>query len=208
MWQRLFDTRRKTQQDITIVSGLPRSGTSMMMHMLEAGGMEVMVDHIRQPDADNPHGYYEFEPVKRIKEDAAFLEHAHGKAFKMVSALLYDLPPSQTYKILFMQRRLAEVLASQNIMLQRHGTRTQEVDDQKIALAFEKHLAEVTSWLAQQKHMQVLYVDYNKVITHSAASAQAVRHFLGNRLDVQRMVAVVDQALYRNRATPPPSRSS
>jgi hypothetical protein len=200
MWQRMFGTRRKTQQYITIVSGLPRSGTSMMMHMLEAGGMEVVVDNIRQPDADNPHGYYEFEPVKHIKKDAAFLGNARGKAIKMISALLYDLPPSQTYKIIFMKRHLTEVLASQNIMLHRHGTRTQEADDQKMAEAFEKHLAEVTSWLAQQKHMDVLYVDYTEVITHPAASAQAVQHFLGNSLDVQRMAAVVDQALYRNRA--------
>jgi len=208
MWQRMFGTRRKTQQYITIVSGLPRSGTSMMMHMLEAGGMEVIVDNIRQPDADNPHGYYEFEPVKRLKEDAAFLDSAYGKAFKMISALLYDLPLSQTYKIIFMKRRLAEVLASQNIMLQRHGTETQEANNQKIAQAFEKHLAEVTSWLAKQQNMEVLYVDYNEVITHPAASAQAVQHFLGGRLDVQRMVAVVDQALYRNRAAPRLSHSS
>jgi hypothetical protein len=208
MWQRMFGMRRKTQQYITIVSGLPRSGTSMMMRMLEAGGMEVIVDHIRQPDADNPQGYYEFEQVKRIKEDAAFLESAYGKAVKMISALLYDLPPSKTYKILFMKRRLAEVLVSQKIMLQRQGAETQEADDQKMAPAFEKHLAELASWLAQQKNMEVLYVDYHEVIAHPTASAQAVQHFLGHRLDVQSMVAVVDQALYRNRATPPLSRSS
>jgi hypothetical protein len=180
----------------------------MMMHMLEAGGMEVMADHIRQPDADNPHGYYEFEPAKRLKENATFLDNAHGKAIKMISALLYDLPPGKTYKILFMGRYLPEVLASQKIMLHRHGKSGQEADDQKMAQAFARHLAAVTAWLAEQPHMAVLYVDYNEVLTHPVASAQAVQHFLGNRLDVQRMAAVVDQALYRNRAAPPPSRSS
>jgi hypothetical protein len=180
----------------------------MMMHMLEAGGMEVMVDNIRQPDADNPQGYYEFEQVKRIKEDATFLDSAYGKAIKMISALLYDLPPHKTYKIIFMQRRLTEVLASQKVMLQRHGKDSQEADDQKMAQAFEKHLAAVTSWLAEQKNMAVLYVDYNEVITHPTVSAQAVQRFLGDHLDVQRMVAVVEQALYRNRAAPPLPQSS
>ena len=126
----------------------------------------------------------------------------------MVSALLYDLPPSQTYKILFMHRRLPEVLASQNVMLQRHGTGPPEADDQKMAQAFKKHLDAVTAWLAQQKHMEVLSVDYNEVITHAVASAQAVQHFLGTRLDVHRMAAVVDQALYRNRVAPRLSRPS
>ncbi|MEE8292673.1 MAG: phosphodiesterase, partial [Candidatus Tectomicrobia bacterium] len=119
MWKRIFRNKRQAKQPITLVSGLPRSGTSMMMHMLVAGGMDVVVDNTRQADEDNPQGYYEFEPVKQLKEDASWLDHAPGKAVKVISGLLYDLPPDKQYKIIFMQRRMQEVLDSQRTMLQR-----------------------------------------------------------------------------------------
>src|SRR5436309_9885827 len=102
--------------EIIIVSGLPRSGTSLMMQMLDNGGMEVVTDNIRTPDTDNPRGYYEFEQVKKIKHDTAWLPSTRGRAFKMVSQLLYDLPPSEQYAVIFMERDLDEVLASQEKM--------------------------------------------------------------------------------------------
>src|SRR5438445_13894335 len=105
--------------EIIIVSGLPRSGTSVMMQMLENGGVEVLTDNLRTADTDNPRGYYELEPVKRIKRDASWLPQTRGKAFKMVSQLLYDLPPGESYRIIFMERDLDEVLASQEKMLRR-----------------------------------------------------------------------------------------
>jgi Sulfotransferase domain len=200
VWKYLFGAKRQTPSYITVVSGLPRSGTSMMMRMLEAGGMAVVVDHIRPPDADNPHGYYEFEQVKKIKEDAACLDHMYGKVVKMVSMLLYELPQDKTYKIIFMRRDLAEVLASQKIMLQRNDKSVQG-DDADLRKMFDKHLGEITAWLAQQDNMAVLYMNYNEVMTQPRASAKAVNHFLGNRLKVSKMVAVVDHALYRNRAS-------
>ena len=198
MSTRLFGT----QPYITIVSGLPRSGTSLMMRMLEAGGMEVMVDHLRQPDEDNPYGYYELEQAKKIKADASFLDNAHGKAFKMVSMLLSDLPNDKQYKIVFMKRHLGEVLASQRIMLQRSGKSVQEDDDIEMRRIFQKHLHEIASWLAEQQNMAVIYVNYNDLMQHPLASAKAVNRFLGNRLDVRKMAAVVDQRLYRNKAFP------
>src|SRR5580692_4579151 len=96
--------------DIIIVSGLPRSGTSVMMQMLDHGGVEVVTDHVRTADTDNPKGYYELEKVKKVKADATWLPATRGKAFKMVSQLLYDLPPGEKYCILFMERNLEEVL--------------------------------------------------------------------------------------------------
>jgi hypothetical protein len=200
VWTYLFGTKRQTPSSITIVSGLPRSGTSMMMRMLEAGGMAVVVDQSRPPDADNPHGYYEFEQVKKIKEDAVFLDHMYGKVVKMVSVLLYELPQDKTYKIIFMRRDLTEVLASQKIMLQRNGKSVQD-DDADLGRMFDQHLREITAWLAQQDNMEVLYMNYNEVMAQPRASAKAVNHFLGNRLEVSKMVAVVDHALYRNRAS-------
>src|SRR5713101_3371282 len=107
--------------EIIIVSGLPRSGTSLMMQMLENGGVEIVTDNIRAADTDNPRGYYEFEKVKKIKQDASWLPATRGKAFKMVSQLLYDLPTSEQYRIIFMERDLEEVLLSQEKMLQRLG---------------------------------------------------------------------------------------
>ena len=199
MWKQLFSMKKPPPAAITIVSGLPRSGTSMMMHMLEAGGMEIVTDHIRQADADNPQGYYELEKVKKVKEDAAFLDDAHGKAFKMVSLLLRDLPPHKDYKIIFMQRDMAEVLASQKIMLQRRGKDTSR-DEQEMGQIFAKHLDDITAWLDAQQHMDVLYVHYSHVIQQPLTSAETVNDFVGQHLDPRRMAAVVDVALYRNRA--------
>src|SRR5690348_9725375 len=107
--------------EITIVSGLPRSGTSLMMQMLDKGGLEVVTDNIRIADRDNPRGYYEFEKVKTIKRDTSWLPQTRGKAFKMISQLLYDLPSSEKYRIIFMERDMDEMLVSQEKMLERLG---------------------------------------------------------------------------------------
>ncbi len=196
VWKRLFGA--KPLPAITIVSGVPRSGTSMMMRMLAAGGMDIVTDHIRQADADNPQGYFELERAKKIKENPTFLDETHGKAFKMVSVLLRDLSPNKRYNIIFMRRDMAEVLASQHIMLERRGKDT-STDDQEMAKRFAIHLDDITAWLDAQQHMDVLYVHYNDVLRHPLVSAERVNHFLGNCLEPHKMAAVVDQALYRNR---------
>ncbi len=199
MWKRLFRPKPQSRPAITIVSGLPRSGTSMMMRMLAAGGMPILTDHQRQADADNPYGYYELEAVKNIQEDPSFLEHAHGKAFKMVSPLLYHLPKDKRYKVIFMRRNLKEILASQQLMLQRRGKTPPPEEDAHLEHLFQKHLHEIEAWLGQQAHIEVLYVDYNAVIRDPAPWAQAVNRFLGGGLDVESMAASVDTTLYRNR---------
>ncbi len=187
------------KEAITIVSGLPRSGTSMMMGMLEAGGLPVLTDSLRRADEDNPRGYYEFELVKKIEKEQGWLEEARGKAVKLISALLKYLPPTYSYQIIFMRRSLAEVLASQRQMLIRRGEPPSTVDDERMAALFEKHLAAVEQWLATQPHMRVLYVRYDEVVADALAQAQRVNEFLGGGLDVERMAAAVDRALYRQR---------
>jgi len=184
---------------ITIVSGLPRSGTSMMMMMLEAGGMEVVVDNIRKPDEDNPKGYYEFETVKKIKENVSWLDGTFGKAFKMVYLLLYDLPPDKNYKIIFMKRKMKEIIASQRKMLERKGLSSDTADDEKMGKLFENQLAEIQGWLAVQKNIAVLYIDYNNFIDTPLENAKAVNRFLDDKLDIQKMAEVVDKSLYRQR---------
>ncbi len=189
-------------EPIIIVSGLPRSGTSMMMRMLEAGGVPILTDHVRTADEDNPKGYYEFERVKQIAHDKAWLPQAQGKAVKMISALLKHLPADYEYRIVFMQRNIREILASQRQMLLRRGEPTDGVSDERMAVLFTKHLSRVRDWLSKQPHMHVLYVHYGDVLADPLGQARRVAHFLGGTLDEEAMARVVDRRLYRQRYTP------
>jgi hypothetical protein len=184
---------------VTIVSGLPRCGTSMMMKMLKAGGMELLVDNIRKPDEDNPKGYYELEVVKKIREDASWLEGSHGKVFKMVSMLLHDLPGDKKYRVIFMRREIDEMLASQRKMLERNGKSVENYDNGEMKRLYSNHLPEIEKWLSEQKNMEVLYVNYNDTICSPEETAHRVNQFLGNRLDVGEMLKAVDKSLYRQR---------
>jgi hypothetical protein len=183
--------------EIIIVSGLPRSGTSLMMQMLDNGGVEVVTDNIRTADTDNPRGYYELEKVKRLKQDASWLPQTRGKAFKMVSQLLYDLPPGKSYRIIFMERDLDEVLVSQEKMLQRLGRRAAPREEMKRSYAL--HLARLHDWLGRQPHMQVLCVSYNDLLERPELQAERVSRFLDGRASAERMAGSVDPSLYRNR---------
>ncbi|MBN1935680.1 MAG: sulfotransferase domain-containing protein [Anaerolineae bacterium] len=186
-------------QPITIVSGLPRSGTSMMMKMLQAGGMPILTDQVRQADEDNPKGYYELERVKQIQDDQAWLQAAQGQAVKVISALLPKLPSSYTYKVIFMHRVMQEILDSQRQMLVRRGEPTDKVSDEKLAAAFEKHLKSVHQWLVQQPNIDVLYVNYNSILKAPLQHAREIDAFLGLGLDTVQMAQAVDQSLYRQR---------
>jgi hypothetical protein len=185
---------------LTIVSGLPRSGTSLMMKMLEAGGLPVLVDGVRTADVDNPRGYYEFEPVKRLKEDTSWVAPACGKAVKMVYLLLLDLPPDVEYRVLFMRRNIDEVLASQAAMLRRLG-KSAPLDDARMAALFRDGLAKFDGWVKDRPNFRLLDVSYNALVTDAAPVAAEVDQFLGGVLDVDAMTRVVDPTLYRNRAT-------
>jgi hypothetical protein len=183
--------------EIIVVSGLPRSGTSLMMQMLDRGGVEVVTDHIRAADGDNPRGYYEFEPVKAVKRDASWLPATRGKAFKMVSPLLYDLPADETYRVLFMERDLEEVLASQEKMLARLGCAATPREEMRRAYAL--HLERLCGWLSLQPNMTVLRVGYSNLLERPHEQAERVAAFVAAGLDIERMANAVDQSLYRNR---------
>lgn len=184
---------------LTIVSGLPRSGTSLMMKMLETGGMEVVVDNIRTADIDNPRGYYEFEPVKQTKNDASWIAPAIGKAVKMVYLLLLDLPPDHEYRVVFMRRNLDEVLASQKAMLDRLG-KASPLDDAKMAALFRDQLAKFDAWAKTRPNLKLLDISYNDAVADPAPVAAEVNRFLGGGIDVDAMSRTVDPSLYRNRA--------
>jgi hypothetical protein len=171
----------------------------MMMKMLEAGGIPVLTDGIRTADEDNPEGYYEFERVKQIEEDKAWLQDARGKIVKMIAALLKHLPAEYGYQVVFMRRNIEEVLASQRKMLVRRGEPTDAVPDERMAQLFRKHVAQVEAWLAEQPNFEVLYVDYGEVLAEPLEQAKRVSQFLDYALDIGKMAEVVDPALYRQR---------
>lgn len=193
--------KKSPARPVVVVSGLPRSGTSMLMLMLDAGGIPPLTDNLRKADYDNPRGYYEFEPVKKLREgDVNWLPQAQGKAVKIISALLTYLPPTQTYQVLFIQRAIPEILASQRKMLINRGEDPNKVSDADMAQYFEKHLAQVTAWLAEQENISTLHVDYNRMLKNPGPFVQNINTFLGSGLEVERMMSVVDPALYRQRA--------
>ena len=185
---------------VIVVSGLPRSGTSMMMKMLSEGGLEVVTDAIRAADEDNPNGYFEFEPVKKLAEGQdSWLKDAGGKLVKVISALLEHLPASHEYKVIFMEREIKEILASQQKMLQRRSEQSKATDEE-LEAQFRDHLRATKYWLARQPNMAVLYVDYNELMADPETHCQPVADFLGVPLDVARMRGVPNERLYRNRA--------
>jgi hypothetical protein len=194
--------RLKYGRPVVIVSGLPRSGTSMAMKMLEAGGMELVVDNVRTADVDNPKGYYEDERVKNLAEmeDTSWFRAARGKVIKVVSSLLNYLPTDNAYKVIFMRRNLHEVLASQAKMLERRGEKSQ-TEDQELLAMYEAHLDKVEFQLRFRPHFEALYVNYADVVSDPLSQARLMAGFVGGGLDVSKMAAAVDGSLYRNRAT-------
>ena len=192
-------TEDSKREYVIVVSGLPRSGTSMMMKAIHAGGIEPVIDNIRVADEDNPKGYYEFEPVKKTKEDASWLATASGKVVKMVYRLLYDLPADYEYRVVFMQRDLAEVLASQKKMLDRSGKAGGGITDEQMSALFTAELAKCEKWIADQPNFKVLYVGHRDMIHDAANQAKRINEFLGGNLNEQSIAETVDPALYRNR---------
>lgn len=198
----LDGSSRQAEDMIIIVSGLPRSGTSMMMKMLDAGGIPPLTDEIRTADTDNPRGYYEFERVKKLdKGDTAWLVEAQGKAVKVISMLLKHLPPDYTYRVIFMQRHLEETLASQKRMLNHRDKPTETVSDEELKTLFQKHLQQIEAWLTSQPNLRVLYVNYNALLADPTEHVQQLNRFLGGQLDEEKMIAVIDPKLYRQRAS-------
>ena len=193
-------TPTTSDQIITVVSGLPRSGTSMMMKMLEAGGIPPVTDNLRTADEDNPKGYYEFERVKQLtKGDIEWLADAPGKVVKVIAALLPYLPATYRYRVVFMQREMTEVLASQRQMLIRRGEDPNKIPDEIIAKLFEKHLRPVNEWVAQQSNVERLDVNYNEMLKNPAPFITQINAFLGGNLDTAQMAQVVDPSLHRQR---------
>jgi hypothetical protein len=187
---------------IYIVSGLPRSGTSLAMQMLAAGGLEVLSDGLRAADADNPRGYYEWEQAKRLPQRPGLIAQAEGRAVKVISSLLFALPADHQYRVIFMNRPLEELLASQSAMIRRLGTQGTSLAAPAMLAALRNHLAQVNAWLGSREsdRLRVLKVQYHAVIDDPLGQAEAIAAFLEMPLDTAAMAREADRSLYRCRS--------
>ncbi len=203
MFQKIFSRSRPKsaeKQKVVVVSGLPRSGTSMMMKMLSAGGLPIVTDSQREADDDNPNGYFEVELSKRLKDgEVNWIYDAQGKVVKVISYLLEFLPDNLTYDIIFMDREITEILASQKKMLQRRNEVT-TISDEEMEAQFRAHVKAVKYWVARKPNMRVLYVSYNEMMSQPLELCSAIVEFLGIPLNMDAMQSVPNQSLYRNRS--------
>ncbi len=181
---------------ITVVSGLPRSGTSLMMQMLGAGGIPLLTDSLRPSDADNERGYFEFEPVKSLARDASWIAAAEGKAVKIVSLLLYHLPPEHDYRVVFMRRPLAAVLRSQAAMLQRRGEPAPNArEDEALSIHLQRHLDAVDTWMARHPRLKVYSVGYEELLRDPLETLAGLPKFLDRDFDLHSMAQTVEPRL-------------
>lgn len=185
---------------IYIVSGLPRSGTSMMMQMLEAGGMDLYTDGERTNDENNPKGYKEHNAVKTLPRNKEWLSQSIGKAVKVIAQLLPHLSSGYEYQILFMERNLEEVISSQNKMLKRLGKKNDKDYPLHLLETYKQHLKKAKRWLSKRKNVKVMYIQHSSIIENPMENAIEINQFLNLQLDVQKMARVVDPALYREKS--------
>jgi hypothetical protein len=193
----------KSGKTFVIVSGLPRSGTSLMMQMLQAGGLPPMTDRVRAADIDNPHGYYEWEAIKQIGKKPELLDEpqVEGRAIKCISMLLPAMPTKHQYKVIFMMRPIAEVVASQHAMVSRLGTRGIQLEFEQLERGLRAHREEVRRWGATAAHVEWLEIDYPDVVREPEPEIAKLIKFLGQeRLPNKKtMCAVIDPALHRRK---------
>lgn len=191
--------KKSSDKPIIIVSSLPRSGTSMMMKMLAEGGLQIVTDEVRRADDDNPNGYFELETVKTLPEgNFAWLQKADGKVVKVISSLLEYLPSNYTYKVIFMERELKEILASQKKMLSNRNESV-KLDDSEMELRFRNHLVAIKAWLVRQANIGILYVNFSSLIEDPKTISHQISEFIDIPLDLDRMRSVPSEKLYRNR---------
>jgi hypothetical protein len=195
--------RRKQGEPLVVVSGLPRSGTSMMMKMLEAGGVPIMTDSERVADIDNPKGYFEFERIKNLEKetDKSYVRQGRGQALKVISFLIKDLPDDNDYRVIFMRRDLGEVITSQNKMIDRLGTTDASAAEEAMKEAYRNDIVRTRLMCKARPNFELIEVHYKATVEDAPGTASKVNAFLGGQLDEDAMRAAVDGSLYRNRST-------
>ncbi len=179
-----------------IVTGLPRSGTSMMMRMLKEGGIPILTDNKRQPDEHNPYGYFELE---KVKYDLSWVSEAEGKAVKLVTMLLKKLPSDNEFYVIFMERNISEIVKSQKEMLEKNGKKM-KYPEEELEKIYLSHLKEIKQWISEKDNFKVLYVSYNEAIENPKKIALKIKEFLRKDMNIERMIKAVDKKLYRKKA--------
>jgi len=193
--------RRQQGKSIVVVSGLPRSGTSMLMKMLESGGMEILTDSERAADIDNPKGYFEYERIKDLEKetDKSYVREGRGKVLKVICFLIKDLPDDNDYRVIFMRRDLDEVLASQNKMIHRLGTTDTTATEAAMKEAYRNDIVRTRLLCRDRPNFELIEIGYKPTIENPAATARSVNAFVGGHLNEAAMREAVDGSLYRNR---------
>jgi len=186
---------------ITVVSGLPRSGTSLMMQMLAAGGIPPLTDNLRAADESNPHGYFEFDPVKRLRSDGGWLDQARGRAVKIIHVLVRELPADGQFNYRLLLMKLPFALQHRALTGENLSNGSASADDATLAKIFQSQLEELERWLVAQPAFSFLAVDYHRVLKERLEIAREVNAFLQANLNLEAMAAAVDPALYRQRRT-------
>lgn len=196
-----FINKVKYGKPIIVVSGLPRSGTSMVMKMLEAGGVQIVSDGVRRSDNDNPKGYYEFEQVKQLDKDKdkSWLRDVRGRAIKIISYFLKHLPPDNNYKVIFIIRNLQEICDSQNKMLANRGEPVDPSSDPKMIFLFKQHVEKIENLLIDKPHFDPFFINHRDILTSPLEYVHKINQFISNDLDEVKMASVIDPNLYRNR---------
>jgi hypothetical protein len=188
---------------VTVVSGLPRSGTSLMMKMLAAGGLTILTDESRAPDADNPGGYCEFAPVRYTARDASWVTMARGRVVKVIYGLLSHLPPDEEYRVVLLQRDLEEVVDSQQAMLERSADEGAALSRDELIAGYRRQLDQLERWMIEQPNFIFTTVSYNDLLNDPLPQLAGVTNLLGRPLDTQAMSNAIIPALYRQRAGGP-----
>jgi hypothetical protein len=186
-----------TDQFITVVTGLPRSGTSLMMKMLEAGGLTLLTDDSRPADEDNPGGYFEYAPVTHTAHDAAWVALARGRVVKVIYALLPHLPPSEEYRVVMVERDMEEVIDSQRAMLERSAADGAALSRDELIAGYRRQLGELERWMVEQPNFSYATVSYNQLLHNPQPQLARVMELLARPLDTQMMATVINPALYR-----------
>jgi len=186
------------KNDIIVVTGLPRSGTSLVMQILQSMGIELFTDNKRSPDQSNPKGYFEHELVKTIEYDTSWIKNVKGKAIKIVSPLLEYLPTNYNYKIIFMDRDLDEIVQSQEKMLLMNGVGNSQIEPEVIKEIFIKDLKQAWSWIRELSHSESLEISHSKLLKKPESELEKIKGFLNIKVDLENMLKVIDKKLYRS----------
>jgi hypothetical protein len=172
-----------------------------MMKLLEKAGLPILTDNVRAADTDNEGGYYEYEPVKWMKEgDNSWMKNAVGKGVKIISHLLPNLPPDYNYKVVFMTRDLREVIASQDAMLKnRDENEEKPIDEGNLVQIFAEHVEKVRDWMASQANIEAVYVNYNELVKEPVEQLKKLESLLNLKLNAADIIAEINPAYYRQR---------